>query len=582
MHLITLAGAAQIQQSIEIQVTLPQDTIDYIFTAGTLSAHPNGDFYWYGDLTSSSFTCEEKKERSEEEEEKDTLGDCLSGYLSIIGKNGKVFGQMRIDTTSYHIPYLGGSLNGLVEIKSQKEEVICISDGTPHPEAGNPEIQERNICPVVRLLILYTQGAIDAFPDVENIAMQAYFDTKQALVNSDIPITQLDLFLTGIELLPGFTPSSSFNNSKTPILATNSNARQLREQYEADLVIILTPDVFTAFNGAVFSFGDTEADGETAFAFVEVPFATAPNFTFAHEFAHLFGARHHNMATCSANGHDDTGLTYAHGYIFDKGACDFCTNPRYYKTVVAPCIDNTQRVTILHYSNPDIKYKKKKTGTSGTNNNARVLKDATCRISSYVGSRDIGVYIQNLGHHFCPGQTFTAYGGTTGVYGPYQYQWRYKMNSSAPWSGIVNTNPYQDNLTLTVPANFFGVIYIELTATNGTDTETYSVGVLSDYLSCPHNRPAEDAGIKTVPSLDIFPNPASDHIQLRLSRPVSGKTQIVVMNMLGKVYYSQPVHFGNSTEDQFVLDLPGIPEGQYMVVIQTEDFQQISQFTVLK
>lgn len=155
-------------------------------------------------------------------------------------------------------------------------------------------------------------------------------------------------------------------------------------------------------------------------------------------------------------------------------------------------------------------------------------------------------------------------------------------NSSAPWSGIVNTNPYQDNLTLTVPANFFGVIYIELTATNGTDTETYSVGVLSDYLSCPHNRPAEDPDVKATPSLDIFPNPASDHIQLRLSRPVGGKTQIIVTNMLGKVYYSKHIPTNNSPEDQFALDLPGIPEGQYMVVLRTDDFQQISQFTVLK
>ncbi|MBL7782969.1 MAG: T9SS type A sorting domain-containing protein [Saprospiraceae bacterium] len=112
----------------------------------------------------------------------------------------------------------------------------------------------------------------------------------------------------------------------------------------------------------------------------------------------------------------------------------------------------------------------------------------------------------------------------------------------------------------------------------------YIDGVTSSHPvnTAVHNRPAEDAGIKTIPSLDVFPNPASDHIQLRLSRPVSGKSQIVVMNMLGKVYYSKYTPTQNSPEDQFTLNLPGIPEGQYMVVLRTDDFQQISQFTVLK
>ena len=201
-------------------------------------------------------------------------------------------------------------------------------------------------------------------------------------------------------------------------------------------------------------------------------------------------------------------------------------------------------------------------------------------MSSYIGSKDISVSISAPSYYVCPGSTFTAIGSINGAFGPYQYEWRYKIGPAGAWSPIIYTTP-QNQLTLTVPNGFFGIIYIELTGTNGTEQETYSVGVLSDYLNCPHFKPVEPT-IVSSNSLQISPNPAISYVTLQLREPVAGNIDIMVTNLLGKPYISKSINTGEASSDQFTLDLPNLPDGQYMVSLRSANFRQIAQFTVLR
>lgn len=89
------------------------------------------------------------------------------------------------------------------------------------------------------------------------------------------------------------------------VLANSSIAHSLRDQYQADLVVLLTDGNYGYAAGVVTEIGPNES---TAFAIVEVDCATA-NLTFAHETAHLFGGLHQN---------DPDGI-YEHGYYFNTG-----------------------------------------------------------------------------------------------------------------------------------------------------------------------------------------------------------------------------------------------------------------------
>lgn len=99
VNLINLASPSQIQQSPSIYLRLPGDTILYTFESSKLEAFSTGDFYWYGNLSNAPGYLGQT-----------VLSDVFTGTLTIIGRNGRVFGEMRIDTSYFSIPSLGDNV----------------------------------------------------------------------------------------------------------------------------------------------------------------------------------------------------------------------------------------------------------------------------------------------------------------------------------------------------------------------------------------------------------------------------------------------------------------------------------------
>jgi hypothetical protein len=567
LHLINLSSSSQIQQSPTISTQVPGDTTTYTFTAATLEAHPNGDFYWYGDLTGTS-----------KYPGVDLSNDCLTGLLSITRKGSQVFGEMRIDTVFYQIPYLGDSLNALVKLNYSGNEPICTSEGSG---GFNAEADSRDLCPVVRLLILYTQLAQDTFPDVENLAAQGFANTRQALKNSKITVDQLDVQLAGIVKLNDWEATGIFKNDAQALLAPHSEPWQLRLDYVADLVIILTPDVYSAegFQGRVVTFGDNTNDRDSAYAVVKVEGTGGPYYVFTHEFGHLFGARHHRDVDCYTN-HDNSGLQDAHAYVMEKG-CNLFFNKRYNRTVVSPCYDNAQRITVLYYSNPYVEYNGEVTGVINHNYNARILRNAACRISSYMVSHDVNVYIL-APDEVCPGTNFTVYGSVNGDYGPYTYHWKYKIGYAGSW---VTVSGSPSSISVTAPTGFYGVIYFELTGTNGTDQAVYSTGTVSNWL-CDHHRQASPSSLELSDgkTIKVSPNPTDDHLHVLLKDPVVGNAEVTVTSALGKLCFSTSVLLGDTPTNRFELGLlNNLPNGQYILTVRPANLPpQVVKFSIIR
>lgn len=461
----------------------------------------------------------------------------------------------------------------------------CISQGGTVVDT-NEVTDDRTQCPNVDVLILYTSEALNAYPDVVSRAYLAFSNAEQALDNSNVPKDRLNLNLKGVQLVSGFNVTGEWSNDRLSIVSPNSIVQQLRNAYNADIVFILVPTVYTLFSGAVTGFGDSPADGtENAFAVVEVEYANMPKYTFAHELAHLFGCRHQLATNCYLN-HDDTGLEDAHAYNWSKGWHFLLKLQRKYRTVESAC-NYGEYANTLHYSNPDVEFNGKKTGIAGESNNAKTLRNAACRIANYKDSHDINVYIVNGPVTFtCPGFTFNITGSAFGGYGPYQFYWKYRLGSGGPWIEY-NPNNSQSTFIFTVPSNFFGMIYIELTATNGTDIATCSTWAYSDYLNCPHYRsPALDREIQmqsSAPEFLVIPNPAKDNIQIQLAEPIKRDIGVVVTNLIGEICISKTIIFNGEDLNTFQLNLPNLPEGIYLIQLKQSGMSsQVHKFVVTR
>lgn len=403
---------------------------------------------------------------------------------------------------------------------------------------------------------------------------------NQSFRNSDINNSELTVVLAGTQLLTTaqFSESNDLRDDAYSLVA-NGTVAAARASMHADIVVVMTDTAYANGDGAVTTFGDFPTAKDSAFAIVEAQSANQPNYTFHHEVAHLFGARHQDSDNCHLN-HDDSGLSYAHGYAFNKGChCFLWDNKKYYHTIVSACYDNGERQKIPHYSNPNVKYKGKKTGTGSTNDNAKVLRDAACRVGSYVLTDNPSVWISGF-NRMCPGEINFLGGVVEGVPGPYSYEW-YVSDDGFDWGSSVST---AGGIEIVMPAQPGDKVFIKLIAGNVSGpmmTAYKSVKSDTSGLLCWRGW-AGNQGASFAPSLQIFPNPATaDALTLRWQGDNSGANTVLIFDSFGRAVgrLSRQVAEG---ENEMHLNVGHLPNGVYWLRLQSKSFDNSLRFTLIR
>ncbi len=292
-----------------LPIILPNTTKAYTFSTNYILTYPNGDYTWFGELASVEY-CEDES----------TVNECFDGSFMAMKKDGQTFGELWLDTSYYQIRDLGEGVSALVELdNAQIAEGCATPSGTPY-SGGAQSSEERDgppLCPV-RVLVLHTLAARTANPGIAALANAGIASTNIALSRSAVTPNQLSVALAGVQALTNAEWAESGNIDLDRFsLPTNTAIAGYRTQYNADLVFVLTATVYPNAAGAVSAFGDAVTAADSAFAIVEADAVTAPLYSFAHEFGHLFGARHEGTDLCASDG-DDSGLPDAHGYRFHK------------------------------------------------------------------------------------------------------------------------------------------------------------------------------------------------------------------------------------------------------------------------
>jgi hypothetical protein len=217
---------------------------------------------------------------------------------------------------------------------------------------------------VTSVMVVYTPAAQNAHGSIPELAAAAVAATNTSYRNSDLDGLALKLVGT---MLVNYTESGTMTgDTSTDLLRLKETSdgwmddvHSMRSSLGADLVVLVVNDLHSL--GILGQAWQIKADHETAFAVVDWQGA-ADNLTFAHEVGHLQGARHHDDPSTSP-------------YEYGHGTCREW--PFNYKTIMGTATCHEDRVP--YWSNPDVTYKSRKTGDSDYRNNARVLRETSCR-----------------------------------------------------------------------------------------------------------------------------------------------------------------------------------------------------------
>jgi hypothetical protein len=555
-------------------------SIDFVRIGKIEELLTNGELYIDLPNQNGSFTAHVKEFEYKSEKEYVWKGDIIDydGNIVIFCQKGEIFGHIVFKNKEYEIQSFG---NNTIFIEIDMNYVLKSKCGnhtfhSPKKEQKDETTEKgeknRSNTGLVRILVLYTSNAQNAVSNISQTATLAVNQINTALYNSDITYSQLHVQKANTKYLSFTENPSDISDDVENQLRNNSTAQYYRNLYQADLVVLLTDGNY--HNGPYYYAGrvaDIGPNNSYAYAIVEADYATS-NLTFAHEVAHLFGARHQN----------DTNGSYEHGYYFTTGWWFW---KKYYRTILGTYSNTYNR--IQYYSNPDVEYNNKATGTSSSNDVARKLK-TTSNI------------VENFRPYTPPPPTFNVHisgptkGNNNGTYTwsaivsggtASSYLWKYG------YDGVNYNNTFGTTQSITAGMPFDNDLYLKLTVTSTIGGQAIDYHLTINMSDIGHKSTSDDS-VKTVTTDNmnitkhsdittitinnnelnqierIYPNPAKTKTSFQYFAENKGKADIIITNIAGKLIdkFFQNVNKGFNVKE---IDVSKYENGIYFIHVNT-------------
>ena len=401
------------------------------------------------------------------------------------------------------------------------------------------------------VLVLYTSAAEAAVGSIYSTASSAVDQAAGAYTNSDISSSQLNISLVGTERLD-FQESSNIA-SDVSSLASNSEANSLREEYFADVVVLLTDGDYGTIIGRVDAIGPSDHD---AYAIVQAEAATQ-HYTFAHEVGHLQGLEHND-------------------------AYEFDINEITYNTIMYL---NTTHITTQHFSNPNVTYKSFPTGTAAKNA-AQILRNTASTMADFREEiRALTAVITGGATAACSGDPLGFNASVSGGTGSYAYRW------DTGYNGISYTYAGSGSSYVTsMPPGLD--LYVKLTVTSGEESEIdfkYLENIDDSPYCSPYNAHLISGSIgdqdllpTTVVLRDAYPNPFNPSTVIPYGLPEDTDVTLVVYDMLGREVARLVHGYQKAGNHRITFDASHLPNGVFLYQLQTDSFRASKLITLLK
>ena len=457
----------------------------------------------------------------------------------------------------YEIFDFGGQKNIIFKVDtSYMKQRICKQDSivSPPPQLvdklrniknSNTNIQYRggSSCDV-RVLVLYT----DAAEQVGNPGDAAYLaidESNQIFENSDVNMT---FSLAGVKKLEGFTESSDMFITRN-LLFLNDDAKSLRDEYQADMVVLYTDCNSPDYWGL--SFLNHWGDPEYAYVVVDID-ANSKRYTFTHELTHDFGCKHFG----DNRGAPDF-IKWAQGWSWRKG---FLLWKKWHGTIHDTYDESTRHMNV---SNPTVLDGKHATGTQ-YNNNALQLNNMACIVSDYrdyIPPMRVTISGPSKGNN---SETYTWCIHVTGCDDISEIEWEYSYDG-------FNFYPLQsggDCFTGHLPNGEDLILRVKVKCSDGQTSEDSHLTLNLDKKRCfkalEVATNTENIDIEKK-SIKISPNPVHNSLNLDYFVNNAGAINIEIIDVFGKKVINLRKNYnvaGNYSES---IDLNQLKRGFYTV-----------------
>jgi len=548
---ITLASIADVQMNGSLTFNIPGYSKPLTAELERIEYNSPQDYTWAGNIINTE------------------------GDITLIYSPEGAIGSIHLEDAYYMIHPLSATKNALTKFNGHYSLATCGVDhsGGQSSDVINQEIcKEAFECPAtVDVLVLINQDARTWLDKALPSFRAPYIDlalesVATAMANSEVGNINFRYYVQDFNY-------QTSGNIRDDIRLMPSVIGGLRDQTNADLVLLLTNEPYATASGGTFGIAFIGPNDDLAYGIIEVPFLVQPRYTLAHELGHLFGA-HHDRLNPQPGPWDEC----PHAFIFSD------TSRATRRTILAslpPPVTGLERIP--YYSNPDVQYRGSSTGTLDDNNAGRI-KNTKCMVANY---RNGGFNINILGdRRICIEEGYTlleadvgnVFPGQGSGFPPYTYEWR--CNSDGIFGGSEEIISTATTVQVAIDHGFTTFyVQLQVTSSDGVVKKTVArirlVNCFSDNLGQNENGSLIH-NINAKPQEDIFlasfsPNPTTGIGELKVELKKKGKLRIQIMNangsLLSAIYHTEMPKGIHHIE----LDLLHFPAGIYYLEVQQKN-----------
>lgn len=438
----------------------------------------------------------------------------------------------------------------------------------------------------IDLLMVYTAGAAQG-RNINNLIATVVQETNRSYNNS--AIGNLDLRLVHSQQV-GFDPGDRLPDDDIDRLKNDPQIQSLRNQYDADVVILLTEDVYfdpETFGNITGAVDEILAEAPEAYGVVEAVWADMPAYTFAHEVGHVQGGQHHpNDINFNDPGYNPEGdyLPNSFGHRFSDRDCNpwpLCDRD-YYATVMAYPFDRDRTfMNIEHFSNPDERFDSQRTGTNARNNASALIATASTIAGFRQAPQELVAFINVAGGIGTSWYTFSS--TLCGGIGSYSYEWRISYNEPDEYEGVVSRQP---SFSRSLPNGTHFVKLTVRTSSGQVVTTVRSVYVSSQYGSDGPLANAEAASAAKLPETFAlhapYPNPFNAASEIAFDLPERAEVRLAVYDVLGREVALLVSEARPAGVHRARFDAAGLTSGVYVVRFTAGSYAKTQRVVLVK
>lgn len=535
-YYVSLSDLHLIQDSGSVKINLPDKNSVFTFTSTYIEYSDSLNYIYFGELNK----CESGP----------------MGYIHLISENGSLFGQINIEDEIYDLQDFGIRQNVLFKIdQSIYTEAECATMAMDtiqnlFKRETNEEVpaELRHHGCNVRVLFLFTQAA-DRVGNPENTAELFIAQTNQAARNSEAHVRFTN---AGVVEFNGINERVLTPEQTRNFVQGNMVAQGLRNEFEADLVVLLTDGNWITPFGQVLGISFLNRWGDPDFGYVVVELdAGGGNFTCTHELAHDFGCKHDN---------DNRG---APDFVFDARGYDFRTGWWFFtreRLTIMRRLNGSNR--IMHFSNPDVEFRNEPTGVDDERENEDQLSNLGCTIAQY---RDFtvpfSIYITGPGKGDNSG-TYTYCVNIFGCENPTSIVWE-RTNDGFNYIPFGSGNC----ITRQLPLDRDLRLRVTVTCADGEVRQDWFRTLNIDNWK-PCGPPFFDGDQDNYTTVGIFPNPISEAFMLTINMQKPSYIVAELYDINGKMVKQLLNRRIQKENYQKSINLSGLHAGIYLLQVK--------------